>query len=68
MKKLLFLLSICSFTAASAQQNDLFDIQKHLLKKSTEENNVKMELNTSNLIFYFKNKNTGVDYSNPGNK
>ncbi len=38
MKKVLLLFGIAAFTTASAQQNDLFDIQKHLLKKQAEEN------------------------------
>lgn len=38
MKKVFLLFGIAAFTAASAQQNDLFDIQKHLLKKQAEEN------------------------------
>jgi len=33
MKKLFLLFGIIAFSAAAAQQNDLFDIQKHLAKK-----------------------------------
>ena len=38
MKKVFLFFGIAAFTSASAQQNDLFDIQKHLLKKQAEEN------------------------------
>lgn len=37
MKKIFFIISLGSFFFASAQQNDFFDIQKHLLKKQKEE-------------------------------
>ncbi len=36
MKKLFLLLSIAGFSSASAQPGNLFDIQKHLQKKKTE--------------------------------
>lgn len=38
MKKVFLFFGIAAFTSVSAQQNDLFDIQKHLLKKQAEEN------------------------------
>jgi hypothetical protein len=37
MKKVFLLFGIAAFSAASAQQNDLFDIQKHLQKKQAED-------------------------------
>ena len=40
MKKILLFFGIAAFMSASAQQNDLFDIQKHLLKKSADNNNL----------------------------
>ena len=36
MKKVFLLFGIAAFSSASAQQKDLFDIQKHLQKKLTE--------------------------------
>ena len=38
MKKAFLFFGIAAFTSASAQQNDLFDIQQHLLKKSADNN------------------------------
>ena len=51
MKKVFLLFGIAAFSSASAQQNDLFDIQKHLQKKnvedkkSVEKNNITLPLN-----------------------
>lgn len=36
MKKVLLIFGIAAFSSASAQQKDLFDIQKHLEKKQAE--------------------------------
>jgi hypothetical protein len=43
MKKIFFFVSIIAFSFASAQQNDFFDIQKHLQKKLAEEKLQKMK-------------------------
>lgn len=40
MKKVFLLFGIAAFSSASAQQNDLFNIQKHLQKKQTEEKKI----------------------------
>lgn len=40
MKKVFLLFGIAAFSTASAQQNDLFDIQKHLQKKQAEEKKI----------------------------
>ena len=57
MKKVFLLFGIAAFTAASAQQNDLFDIQKHLLKKSVDYNklieNKKIDLAFSKPFIYY---------------
>ena len=43
MKKIFFFVSIIAVSFASAQQNDFFDIQKHLQKKLAEEKLQKMK-------------------------
>jgi hypothetical protein len=43
MKKLLVIAGLATFSLASAQQNDFFDIQKHLQKKLAEEKSQKMK-------------------------
>jgi len=40
MKMIFLLLGVAGFTAASAQDKDLFDIQKHLQKKQGENNKI----------------------------
>ena len=56
MKKVFLLFGIAAFTTASAQQNDLFDIQKHLQKKSVDYNklieNKKIDLAFSKPFIY----------------
>ena len=41
MKKILLLFGVAAFTSVSAQQNDFFDIEKHLQKKSKEKQSKK---------------------------
>jgi hypothetical protein len=57
MKKVLLLLSISAFTSASAQQKDVFDIQKHLEKGFLEKKKIPGTLfgplGKSNHIFNF---------------
>ena len=36
MKKIFLLFGVAAFSSATAQQNDLFDIQKHIQKKQAE--------------------------------
>jgi len=43
MKNIFLLLAIASFSLASAQQNDLFDIQKHLKKRTELRNKQRAE-------------------------
>jgi hypothetical protein len=61
MKKVFLLVGIATFSAASAQQNDLFDIQKHLQKKQAEGKNIgeKMKL----LLHPFKKANLYNTYT-----
>ena len=49
MKKVFLLFGIAAFSSASAQQNDLFDIQKHIQKKILKDK-VKAKKNTQ-LVF-----------------
>jgi len=51
MKKVFLLFGIAAFSSASAQQKDLFDIQKHLQKKQAESKKTD-EMN--NLVFPIK--------------
>jgi hypothetical protein len=37
MKKIFLIVAIAAFASASAQQNDIFDIQKYLEKKTAKE-------------------------------
>ena len=57
MKKAFLFFGIAAFTSASAQQNDLFDIQQHLLKKSVDYNklneNKKIDLAFSKPFIYY---------------
>lgn len=50
MKKIFLLFGIAAFSSASAQQNDLFDIQKQLQKKQAEDKKT-VEKNTMLLPF-----------------
>ena len=53
MRKVFLFIGLAAFTAASAQQNDLFDIQKYLLKKSDDNNKL------------FENKNIDMPFKKP---
>ncbi len=50
MKKVFLLFGIAAFASASAQQNDVFDIQKHIQKKIVKDNKEKPKKNTQ-LVF-----------------
>ncbi len=58
MKKVFLLFGIAAFSSASAQQNDVFDIQKHLQKKQAED---KKTIEKKTMILPFKKSTT---YSN----
>ena len=60
MKKVFLLIGIAAFSSASAQQNDMFDIQKHLQKKQAESKKTD-EMNS--LVFPFKKHFIPVDPS-----
>ena len=67
MKKVFLLFGIAAFTTVSAQQNDLFDIQKHLLKKQAEENK-RVDLPTNKPFVYTPtnlNNNPAESYTLP---
>jgi len=59
MKKIFLFFGIAAFSSASAQQNDLFDIQKHLQKKQTED---KKKAKSNSLVLPF---NKPIIYTNP---
>lgn len=52
MKKAFLFFGIAAFTSASAQQNDLFDIQQHLLKKSADNNKLVEKKNIDLPVIY----------------
>ncbi len=58
MKKVFLLFGIAAFSTASAQQNDLFDIQKHLQKKQAEE---KKNITNGSVVLPFNNPFISID-------
>ena len=61
MKKIFLLFGVAAFSSATAQQNDLFDIQKHIQKKQAEGKKAAEKKLLLTTIKSFQNYNT---YSN----